>query len=163
MHTKRPIEGDVALTAVEGCGDAIRVLVCDDSPTHAAALRRCLERGSGIHVVAVLGRVAHAIGVIPDLRPDLVLLDLELPGLDGVAAVERIANDHALPVVVFSSRTRRGAQAAMAARAAGAMAAYSKSDLDLADPDGLPALVFRRRLTMLAQGAGASRPLLRLA
>ena len=113
--------------------------------------------------MAVLGRVEHAIGVIPDLRPDLVLLDLELPGLDGVAAVERIAGDCALPVVVFSSRTRRGAQVAMAARAAGAVAAYSKSDLDLAHPEGLPALVFRRRVTMLAQGAGASAPLLRLA
>jgi len=160
MHRAPRFPGDAILSAVEGGAAPVRVLVCDDSATHAAGLRRFLEQDCQIEVVAIHHSVESAIAAIPDVMPDLVTIDVELPGTNGVEAVERIMRDHPVPVVVLSSASRRGIETAAAARAAGAVAAYRKDDLDLRDPEGLGALVFRRRVQALA--AAASTPALDL-
>jgi two-component system chemotaxis response regulator CheB len=127
-----------------------RVLVCDDSPTYAAGLRRLVEHGHELEVVAVHDTAEAAIAALPELTPDLITMDVELPGMNGFEAVERIMNTHPLPILVLSSRTPRGGVAAAAACAAGALQAISKEDLDLFDLDAAPAVAFRRRLRVLA-------------
>src|SRR5436305_1467860 len=122
-----------------------RVLVCDDSPTYAAGLRRLLEREPEIEVVAVHKSAEAAIAAIPELAPDVVTMDLELPGMDGLAAVQRIMREHPLPVVVLSSRLRMAD-----ALAAGAAAALSKGELRLREPEGDAAAELRRRVRLLA-------------
>ena len=128
----------------------LRLLVCDDSPTYAAGLRRLVEHGRELEVIAVHGNAEDAIAAIPVLEPDLVTMDVELPGMNGLEAVEQIMNTHPLPILMLSSRTARGGAAAAAACAAGALEAIAKDDLNLLELDAPPAVAFRRRLRMLA-------------
>jgi two-component system chemotaxis response regulator CheB len=130
--------------------ETIRVLVCDDSPTYAAALRRLLERGSEIRVVAVCPTAESAIAAIDEVHPDLVTMDVELPGMSGVDAVEAIMRSHPVPILVLSSQARPGGETAQAAYAAGAVAAIAKADLELRDPDGIAAIALRQCVQMLA-------------
>ncbi|MBV8394726.1 MAG: response regulator [Actinobacteria bacterium] len=124
----------------------IRVLVCDDSPTFAAGLRRLLEHEPEIEVVGVRGSAEEAIAAVPELAPDLVTMDVELPGMNGLDAVERIMREHPVPILVLSSRTT----VAEAALAAGAVAALAKDEVALREPDGDAATALRRRLRTLA-------------
>ena len=130
--------------------ETIRVLVCDDSPTYVAALRRLLEHEPEIQVVAVCPTAESAIAAIEDVRPDLVTMDVELPGMSGVDAVEAIMRIHPVPILVLSSQARAGGKTAQAAYAAGAMATIAKDDLELRDPDGTAAAALRRRVRTLA-------------
>lgn len=85
---------------------ALRVLIVDD---HAAfrALARLLLAADGFDVVGEVGDGADAIGAARDLRPDVVLLDVQLPGLDGFQVAQALADDPPGPAVVLvSSRSR---------------------------------------------------------
>jgi two-component system, chemotaxis family, protein-glutamate methylesterase/glutaminase len=136
----------------------LRLLVCDDSPTYAAGLRRLVEHGHDLEVVAVHGNAEDAIAAIPELEPDLVTMDVELPGMNGLEAVEHIMDNHPLPILVLSSRTTRGGSTAAAAYAAGALQAIAKDDLNLFELDAPPAVAFRRRLRVLASAPVIRHP-----
>ena len=136
----------------------LRLLVCDDSPTYAAGFRRLVEHGHDLEVVAVHGNAEDAIAALPELEPDLITMDFELPGMNGLEAVERIMATHPLPILVLSSRATRGGAAAAAAYAAGALQAISKDDLNLLELDGDPAVAFRRRLRVLASAPVIRHP-----
>jgi two-component system chemotaxis response regulator CheB len=136
----------------------LRLLVCDDSPTYAAGFRRLVEHGHGVEVVAVHGNAEDAIAALPELAPDLITMDVELPGMNGLEAVERIMDTHPLPILVLSSRTTRGGATAAAACAAGALQAIAKDDLNLFDLDAAPAVAFRRRLRVLASAPVIRHP-----
>jgi two-component system chemotaxis response regulator CheB len=136
----------------------LRLLVCDDSPTYAAGLRRLVEHGRELEVVAVHGNAEDAIAAIPELEPDLVTMDVELPGMNGLEAVEQIMDTHPLPILMLSSRTTRGGAAAAAACAAGALEAIAKDDLNLFELDAPPAVAFRRRLRVLASAPVIRHP-----
>ena len=68
----------------------LRLLVCDDSPTYAAGLQRLVEHGHDVEVVAVHGNAEDAIAALRELKPDLITMDIQLPGIGGLEAVERI-------------------------------------------------------------------------
>ena len=85
---------------------AVRVLIVDD---HAPfrALARMLLVADGFDVVGEAGDGAVALTRVRDLRPDVVLLDVQLPGVDGFGVAEALAGQPAPPVVVLvSSRSR---------------------------------------------------------
>jgi two-component system chemotaxis response regulator CheB len=86
------------------------VLVVDDSPTVRAVLRRMLSRDPGLAVVGEARDGNEAVELTTTLRPDVVLMDLEMPGLDGFAAIQQIAERRPTPVLVLSSRLRVGGQ-----------------------------------------------------
>lgn len=86
----------------------VRVLVVDDSPTVRAVLRRMLARDSGLQVVGEAGDGAEGVDLAARLEPDVVLMDLEMPGLDGFGAIQRIVERSPVPILVLSSRTRVG-------------------------------------------------------
>ncbi|CAH0285220.1 chemotaxis-specific protein-glutamate methyltransferase CheB [Roseomonas sp. CECT 9278] len=99
----------------------VRVMLCDDSATARAILRRLLEAEPGIRVVHQAADGRAALDALPTARPDVVLLDLEMPVMDGMTALPLILK--AAPqaaVIVASALTQRGAKAAIAALAAGA-------------------------------------------
>jgi DNA-binding NarL/FixJ family response regulator len=80
----------------------IRVLVVDDHPMVREGLRSMLT-GDGVEIVAEAGTAAEAVRLAGDLAPDLVLLDVELPDLDGIAALGRIKRaSPAMPVLIVS-------------------------------------------------------------
>jgi two-component system response regulator NreC len=64
----------------------VRVLLADDNAQFRSVLRRLLERDEEIVVVAEAGNGAEAIGLAEELRPDIVLMDVSMPGLDGIEA-----------------------------------------------------------------------------
>jgi two-component system LytT family response regulator len=78
----------------------IRVVIVDDEPLAREGLRLRLEREPGITVVAEAGSGSAAVATILSERPDLVFLDVQMPGGDGFQVLDRVAGQH-LPEVVF--------------------------------------------------------------
>jgi two-component system, chemotaxis family, protein-glutamate methylesterase/glutaminase len=128
-----------------------RVLVCEDSKTYAACLTRLLERDPELEVVEVCESAEQAIARLPVIHPDLVTMDLELPGMSGAAAIEQIMSIQPVPILVLSGQVERNSHAALAALAAGALDVMPKSDLDIRDSDGPAALALRRRVKVLCR------------
>lgn len=127
-----------------------RVLVCEDSRTFAAALVRTLERGGEIEVVGVATTAEAAIADVARLAPDLVTMDVELPAMSGLEAVEKIMNAQPTPILIVSSHINGDCDLAAAALACGALEAVGKSDLSVHDPDDAAAVAFRRRVKLLS-------------
>jgi DNA-binding NarL/FixJ family response regulator len=83
---------------------AVRVLIVDDHSSFRATARRLLE-GEGYEVVGEAESAAAALAVADETRPELVLLDVQLPDLDGFQLAERLtALDPEIQIVLTSSR-----------------------------------------------------------
>jgi two-component system chemotaxis response regulator CheB len=109
----------------------IRVLVVDDSVVVRQIVVRALADQPDVRVVGVASNGAIAIAKIPVLAPDVVILDLEMPEMDGFETLDEIRRtDSRLPVIVFSNLTARGAAATMEALARGATAFALKPSTD---------------------------------
>ncbi|MFC4565298.1 response regulator [Nocardiopsis mangrovi] len=78
----------------------IRVIVADDEPMVCAHLRTILESADDIEVAGEARDGAEAVEAVLRYRPRVVLMDLRMPGVDGIAAIERIAALPDPPVVV---------------------------------------------------------------
>ena len=82
----------------------IRILVVDDHPIVRDGLVTVLQDEADLQVVGSVGTAAEAVALAARLRPDVVLLDLELPDMDGVAAIPRLGEAApAARVIVFSA------------------------------------------------------------
>jgi two-component system chemotaxis response regulator CheB len=96
-------------------------MLCDDSATTRAILGRLLESEPGIRVVHRAGDGRAALAALAEAKPDVVLLDLEMPVMDGMTALPLMLKASPdVAVIVASALTQRGAKAAIAALAAGA-------------------------------------------
>jgi DNA-binding NarL/FixJ family response regulator len=85
---------------------AARVLIVDDHAPFRSLARRLLVAG-GFQVVGEAADGADALAAARDLAPDVVLLDVQLPDLDGFALAEELTGRHGAPIVVLvSSRAR---------------------------------------------------------
>jgi two-component system response regulator AlgR len=78
----------------------MRVLIVDDEPLARARLASLLSECSDVEVVGSVGDGDTALAALGDLQPDLLLLDINMPGLTGTALAQRLAG-HKRPVVVF--------------------------------------------------------------
>ena len=87
----------------------IRTLIVDDSPSIRAALTRILSADPEIEVVGVAPEPNAAREMIKALEPDVITLDVEMPGMDGLSFLERIMRLRPMPVVMCSTLTARGA------------------------------------------------------
>ena len=79
---------------------AVRVLIVDDEPLARDCMRLALRGVPGVKIVAECGDGSSALAAIRRHTPDIVFLDVQMPGLDGFAVLERIETE-TLPVVVF--------------------------------------------------------------
>jgi two-component system chemotaxis response regulator CheB len=130
----------------------VRVAICSDSRSYAAGLRRFLETDPQLRVVTVATSGEQLIGELGRLQPDLITMDLELPGIDGVETIRRIMATTAIPIVVISTRTAEGPDGLVtAALAGGAREAVPKSDVRVDRRLSPPATALRRRLTRLVR------------
>lgn len=139
-----------------------RVLICEDSKTFAAALARLLQHGGEIEVVGIRTNAESAIQDLPLLAPDLVTMDIQLPGMSGIEAVEQIMSVRPTPILVLSSHVSGKNDTAAAALAAGALEAIGKDDLSLNDPGGAAAAAFRSRVRLLSRARVIRHPRARL-
>ena len=99
----------------------IRVLVVDDSVVVRRMVSEVLARDSAIAVVGSAANGKIALSKIPQVNPDIVTLDMEMPEMDGLQTLAAIrVTWPKLPVIMFSTLTRRGATATLDALALGA-------------------------------------------
>ena len=109
---------------------ARRVLIAEDEALIRLDLKEMLEE-EGYDVVGEADDGERAVALANQLRPDLVILDVKMPKLDGIAAAERIAGDRVAPVVILTAFSQR--DLVERAREAGAMAylvkPFQKKDL----------------------------------
>jgi two-component system, chemotaxis family, protein-glutamate methylesterase/glutaminase len=132
-----------------------RVLVCDESEAYARALADFLAVGGELEVVGVCGSGEEAVDALDRLAPDLVTVDLGLPALGGVRAIEEIMRARPVPVVAVSSGAGHGSELAARALAAGAIEALPKTVVKLDEPEGPAAIALRHRLRRLARAGPA--------
>lgn len=105
----------------------IRVVVVDDSATMRALITRKLEREDDIEVVASASHAQEARQVIKQTDPDVITLDIEMPGMNGLDFLEKIMTLRPTPVTIVSGSTRAGARATSEALRLGAINCYAKS------------------------------------
>lgn len=84
-------------------GELIRVLVADDHAAIRAGLVLILTRADGIEVVGEAGDGAAAVRMARALRPDVVLMDIRMPGVDGIEATEQLVRDGVCDVLVLTT------------------------------------------------------------
>jgi two-component system, chemotaxis family, protein-glutamate methylesterase/glutaminase len=102
-------------------GRQIRILIVDDSAVMRSLVRSAVGKDLGIEVAGTAGDGESALRAIASLRPDLVLLDVEMPVMDGLATLKEMrARGHKVPVIMCSSLTQRGAKVTIEALANGA-------------------------------------------
>jgi two-component system chemotaxis response regulator CheB len=149
--------------AAQRAGPAVapfRVMVCDDSLTVRAAVCRILESDPAITIIGRAGNGAEAVRLVPTLKPEVLILDIEMPVLDGIAALPQLLKaDPQLKIVMASTLTTRGADVAMQALRAGASDYVPKptsAAAILAEGSGAEP-GFRHELLAKVKGLGALR------
>jgi DNA-binding NarL/FixJ family response regulator len=105
----------------------VGVLVVDDQPPFREAARAVLERLAGFEVVAEAGSGEEAIELVDSLEPDLVLMDINMGGIDGIEATMAITRAHPQVKVVLLSTYDLG-DLPPTARTSGAVAYVNKDD-----------------------------------
>ena len=103
------------------------VLIVDDQPFFRSAARDVLGYLPGFHAVAEASSGLEAVAVIDELRPELVLLDVRMPDMDGIETTRRIKADHPDTVVILIS-IEDIAGVPSTARTCGAAALVRKQD-----------------------------------
>jgi two-component system, chemotaxis family, protein-glutamate methylesterase/glutaminase len=104
----------------------IKVIVIDDSAFMRKSLTLMLESDQEIRVIATARDGNEGIEKISSLKPDIVTLDIEMPGMDGLTALKIIMDQMPVPVLMVSSLTTESAQATMQAFDLGAVDFISK-------------------------------------
>lgn len=99
---------------------AVRVLVVDDSALMRKLIPQILETDSSIQVVGTAMDGNFGLKKIEELKPQVVTLDLEMPGMGGIEMLKEIMRRHRVPVIVVSSHSTEGASITLKALALGA-------------------------------------------
>lgn len=107
----------------------IRVVVVEDSPTMRAILHTRLSREGDIEVVASAANAAEGRQMIRELDPDVVTLDVEMPGMNGLDFLEKIMKLRPTPVIIVSGATQQGNETTARALTLGAVECYAKSQI----------------------------------
>ena len=109
---------------------AVRILIADDHVSIRTALRELLDLVSGIEVVGEATTGVEAVALADELRPDIIIMDVRMPSLDGIEATRQIKQRHpAIRIVAHSAYVNPDLSKAMAE--AGAEDFIIKGTLDL--------------------------------
>ena len=105
------------------------VLIVDDSATVRTALTELLNSDDRLEVIAVAVDPYVAAAKIQQRVPDVIVLDLEMPRMDGLTFLKRLMAQHPIPVVICSSAAEKGSDLALQAIEAGAVEVIAKPKL----------------------------------
>jgi len=109
----------------------IKVLVVDDSAVVRQVLGGLIDKAPGLKLLHAVADPLLAMERMKTEWPDVVVLDVEMPRMDGITFLRKIMTERPTPVVICSTLTEKGAQTTMEAMAAGAVAIVAKPKLDL--------------------------------
>jgi two-component system chemotaxis response regulator CheB len=144
-----------AVSANTGAQQALRVMVVDDSVVVRGLVARWLDEEPGIKVVASLRTGREAVDQLERFGPDVVLLDIEMPDLDGLAALPLLlAKDRDLVVIMASTLTRHNAEASFKAMSLGAADYIPKPE---SNRGVTTSVEFRRELIEKVRNLGSRR------
>jgi two-component system, chemotaxis family, protein-glutamate methylesterase/glutaminase len=107
----------------------IRVLIVDDSAVVRETLSEILSSDPGIEVIGTASNPFIAADRIAEQVPDVMTLDIEMPGMDGLTFLQKIMSQHPIPVVICSSLAEEGAPSALRALEYGAVDIIAKPRL----------------------------------
>jgi two-component system, chemotaxis family, protein-glutamate methylesterase/glutaminase len=109
----------------------IKVLIVDDSAVVRQVMTSLLSKESGIQVLGAASDPIFAMTKMNQDWPDVVLLDVEMPRMDGITFLKKIMSVRPTPVVICSTLTEKGAETSMQALAAGAIEIVTKPKVGL--------------------------------
>lgn len=111
----------------------ITVVVTDDSAFMRRAIQKMLEKEPDIRVVGTSASGEEGIAMVERLRPDVVTMDVEMPGMGGLEAARTIVERRGPPIIMVSALTREGAETTLRALEIGAVDFIPKPDSALID------------------------------
>ena len=101
--------------------DKIKVLIVDDSAVVRQTLEKILSSDREIEVVGTASDPYVAASKMRSIIPDVITLDVKMPGMDGITFLKKIMSQHPIPVVICSSLSGKGSETAMKALEYGAV------------------------------------------
>ena len=111
--------------------DRIKVMIVDDSALVRQVVSQALAQDPGIEVIATASDPLFALEKMKSLWPDVLVIDIEMPRMDGLSFLRKIMAEHPTPTIVCSSLAEQGAQATMEALASGAVTIITKPKVGL--------------------------------
>lgn len=129
-----------------------RVLIIDDSSFMRMAIRSILSKEPTIEIVGTAADGVEGVEKAIALKPDLITMDVEMPRMDGIAALKQIMSKAPTRVIMVSTLTNEGAKATFEALDAGAIDYIPKNVTDSTEAQS----VFREELLRKIKGAGRS-------
>ena len=130
-----------------------RVMVVDDSSVVRGIITRALEATPGVKVVASVANGALAIKMLPSIACDIIVLDIEMPQMDGMIALPQLlAIDPGVRIIMVSGLTRRNAEVSLRALALGAADYVPKPSTGLGTADEFRAELVAKVLAHAARG-----------
>jgi chemotaxis response regulator CheB len=137
----------------------MRIAIVNDSRVIVEALRRALEAVPGYRIAWTAADGEEAVRRCAADLPDIVLMDMHMPRLDGVEATRRIMHATPCPILVVTARIEGSVDKVYDAMAAGAVDAVDTPSLDGSDPGGMDALTHKiNQISRLRRGRRSSRP-----
>ncbi len=109
----------------------IKVLIVDDSAVVRQILTGLLDGVSGLKVIGAAPDPIFALKRMETEWPDVIVLDIEMPRMDGITFLKKIMSEHPTPVVICSTLTEKGAEVTMQAMGAGAVDIITKPKVNL--------------------------------
>ena len=111
----------------------IKVLIIDDSALIRSILKEVINSYTDMEAVGAAANPLQARDMIKSLNPDVLTLDVEMPEMDGLTFLEKLMRLRPLPVLMISSLTERGSEAALRALELGAVDFLAKPKLGISD------------------------------
>jgi len=136
---------------------AYKVLVVDDSSFFRRRVTDILNKDPQLEVIDVAVNGQEAVDKAILLKPDVITMDIEMPVLNGIAAVKKIMAQSPTAILMFSSLTHQGAKSTLEALEAGALDFLPKKFSEIAQSSDEAGSLLRQRVAQLAKKRGFSR------